>query len=133
MKTFRNTNNNFLVRLQEGEDLLQSLRKAVTENKIQNAVIMMGMGSVKSYHYHVVDSAINPPREVFRKSEMPCDIVNINGLVIAGRVHAHITFTDAKVAFGGHLEEGCKVLSFSAIALLEVPDADFTDWDAVGL
>lgn len=132
MKGFRYTNKNlFFVRLNEDEDILLSLRKAVKEHGIQNAVILMGMGSVKSYHFHVVDSAINPPSEVFPKSEQAADIVNINGLVINGRVHAHITLTDSKVAFGGHLEEGCKVLTFNVTALAEVENADFTDWDAI--
>ena len=132
MKGFRYTNKNlFFVRLNEDEDILLSLRKAVIEHDIKNAVILMGMGSVKSYHYHVVDSAINPPHEFYPKSEQAADIVNINGLVINGRVHAHITFTDSKVAFGGHLEEGCKVLTFNVIAMAEVENADFTDWDAI--
>ena len=132
MKGFRyDAKKLFFVRLNEDEDILISLRKAVAEHGIQNAVILMGMGSVKCYHFHVVDSAINPPSERYPKSDSAADIVNINGLVIAGRVHAHITFTDSKVAFGGHLEEGCKVLTFNVIALAEVDDADFTDWDKI--
>lgn len=133
MKCFHYTNQNlFFVRLNPDEDILLTLRKAVEENGIQNAVILTGIGSVKSYHFHVVDSMVNPPHEAYPKGEQGCDIVNINGMVIAGRVHAHITFSDAKVAFGGHLEEGCKVLTFSVIVLTEMTDADFTRWDAIG-
>src|SRR5664279_2147834 len=99
MKGFKYaTKNLFFVRLNEDEDILLSLRKAVAEHGIQNAVILMGMGSVKCYHFHVVDSAVNPPTERFPKSDSAADIVNINGIVIAGRVHAHITLTDSKVA-----------------------------------
>jgi predicted DNA-binding protein with PD1-like motif len=132
MKGFRYTTKNmFFLRLHEDEDILLSLRKAVKEHGIQNAVILMGMGSVKCYHFHVVDSGVNPPLESFPKGQQAADIVNINGLVINGRVHAHITLSDSKVAFGGHLEEGCKVLTFNVTALAEVEDADFTDWDAI--
>lgn len=132
MKGFRYTNKNlFFVRFNEGEDILLSLRKAVAEYGIKNAVILSGLGSVVSYHFHVVDSFVNPPREVFPKGEQPCDIVNINGFVIDGRVHAHITISDAKVAFGGHLEEGCKILTFGVVTMAEMADADFTDWDAI--
>ena len=57
MKCFRYTNQNlFFVRLNPDEDILLTLRKAVEENGIQNAVILTGIGSVKSYHFHVVDS-----------------------------------------------------------------------------
>jgi len=132
MKAFKHAYKNFFfVRLHEDEDLLLSLRQAVAENGVKNAVILMGMGSVKRYHYHVVDTAVNPPGERYPQSDSPADIVNINGIVVDGRVHAHITLTDSKVAFGGHLEQGCPVLTFSVIALAEIEGADFTDWDAI--
>ena len=43
----------------------------------------------------------------------------------------HITISDAKVAFGGHLEVGCKILTFGVVTMAEMADADFTDWDAI--
>jgi len=132
MKGFRYTSQKmFFVRLNPGEDILLSLRKAVAEYGIQNAVILSAFGSVTSYHFHVVDSVATPPREAFPKGEQACDILNINGFIIAGRVHAHITLSDSRIAFGGHVEEGCKVLTFCAISMAEMSDADFTNWDAM--
>lgn len=132
MKGFRyNHKNLFFVRFNEGEDILRSMRKAVADYGIKNAVIVSGLGSIVSYHFHVIDSFVNPPREVYPKGEQPCDIVNINGFVIDGRVHAHITISDSKVAFGGHLEEGCKILTFGVVTMAEMVDADFKDWDAI--
>ena len=32
---------------------------------------------------------------------------------------------------GGHMEEGCRVLTFSLITIAETPEASFTDWDKV--
>ena len=57
-------------------------------------------------------------------------IVGMSGAVLAGRVHAHIAFTDDRAALGGHLEEGCRVLTF-AVAVLGVldTDADLSAWD----
>ena len=59
-------------------------------------------------------------------------MLNVNGYVIDGRVHAHITFSDDEKALGGHLEPGTKVFTFAIITLgvLE-EDADlrmFDDW-----
>jgi hypothetical protein len=132
MKGFRYTAQNmFFVRLNTGEDILLSLRKAVAEFGIKNAVILSAIGSVTSYHYHVVDKVVTPPHDAFPKCEQAADILNLNGFIIDGRVHAHITLSDTRVAFGGHLEEGCKVFTFSAISMAEMSDADFTDWDAM--
>ncbi len=33
---------------------------------------------------------------------------------------------------GGHLEEGCQILSFGQVWLVTAPDADLTDWDRIG-
>ena len=120
-----------LVRLNPGDDILLSLREAVRRENIQNAIILEGLGSCTSHHYHVVASSVNPPKEIYTKAEAPADIVNINGFVINGRVHAHITFTNDKVAYGGHLEEGVNVLTFSAIVLAEI-DTDLEHYDSIG-
>jgi predicted DNA-binding protein with PD1-like motif len=41
----------------------------------------------------------------------------MNGYVIDGRVHAHITFADADKAFGGHLEPGTSVFTFAVVTV----------------
>lgn len=120
------------VRFNPGDDLLEGIVKAVENEKIKNAVILQGVGSVVSHSYHVVSSSVNPPKNEFVKGERPADIVNINGFVIDGRVHAHIIFSDAAVSFGGHLEPGVKVLTFAVITLAEVAEADFSSWDSIG-
>jgi predicted DNA-binding protein with PD1-like motif len=56
----------------------------------------------------------------------------MTGLVIDGRVHAHITFSDIEKVQGGHLEEGCRALTFSVVVLAETPDAKLTGWDKIG-
>jgi predicted DNA-binding protein with PD1-like motif len=119
------------VRLNPGDDLLEGIRKAAAGEGIQNAVILQGVGSVVSHSYHVVSSPVNPPKNEFVKGERPADIVNINGFVINGRVHAHIIFSDTNIAYGGHLEPGVQVLTFAILTLGEV-DADFSGWDSVG-
>jgi predicted DNA-binding protein with PD1-like motif len=119
------------IRLNPGDDLLNGIREAVAKNGIQNAAILSGVGSVSSHHYHVVASSVNPPKEDFTRGDKPADIVNINGFIINGRVHAHIIHSDKDIAYGGHLELGVKVLTFAILTLAEV-DADFDKWDAIG-
>ncbi|MBQ6373166.1 MAG: DNA-binding protein [Clostridia bacterium] len=120
-----------LVRLNPGDDILLALRKAVKDEQIHNGLIMEGVGSVISHHYHVVSSSVNPPEEIYTKASAPADIVNINGMVLEDRVHAHITFSNDKVAYGGHLEEGVIVLTFSAIVIAEI-EADLANYDRIG-
>jgi predicted DNA-binding protein with PD1-like motif len=124
-------NNLLFIRLNPGDDILSGIREAVEKNGIKNAVILSGVGSVVSHHFHVVASSVNPPKEEFTKGDKPADIVNINGFIINGRVHSHIIHTDKDIAYGGHLEIGVKVLTFTVITLAEV-DVDFDQWDSIG-
>ena len=122
-----------MVRLNPGDDILLSMREAVAKSSIRTGVILNGLGSAQSYHYHVVADNNLPPKEVFPKGEEPFDIVSITGLIIDGRVHAHITFSEAGKAQGGHLEEGCRVLTFAAIAIADLGDGtSVTGWDTIG-
>jgi hypothetical protein len=66
--------NLLFIRLNPGDDVLVSLREAAEKQGIKNAGILSGVGSVISYHFHVVASSVNPPKEDFVKADKPADI-----------------------------------------------------------
>ena len=121
-----------LVRLNPGDDILESVTLAAKENGVVNGLILGGIGSLSRYHVHVVKTTNLPPGDTFFEGEGPFDILQITGVILDGRVHAHITFSDTEKAMGGHLEKGCQVLTFSVITIAETSQADFTHWDRVG-
>ena len=122
-----------LVRLNPGDDVLLALREAVEQQGIKNGIILNGLGSTSSYHYHVVASTELPPKELFPKADnAPRDIVCYSGMIMDGRVHAHILLSDDQRAEGGHLEEGTRVLTFSVVAIADLGDVDVAGWDRVG-
>jgi predicted DNA-binding protein with PD1-like motif len=107
-----------VLRFKNQADLLAGLERMVKEHKIRNAVILSGIGSVKSYHYHTVSNGTFPSKNVFVKNpDGPADVTNLNGYVIDGRVHAHITLADPDKAFGGHLEPGTTVFTFAVVTV----------------
>ncbi len=120
-----------LIRVEPGEDLLDALQRAVDEKRVRNGTFVSGAGSLSAYHFHVVSSTELPPENAFIKGEGAYDILAVTGFVLDGRVHAHITFSDDKVAMGGHLEPGCTVLTFAMVALAETAGVDMADWDRV--
>jgi len=119
-----------MVRINPGDDILLGLRQAVQEHGVQNAVIMTGFGSVQRSHFHVVMDANLPPAESYPKSTQALDVVSMGGLIIDGRVHAHIDFSDERNSFGGHLEEGCLALTFIVVALGDLGPVKLTAWDS---
>ena len=120
------------LRLDPREDVLLSLRAAVAEQEIRNAAILCGVGSLDRYHFHVVKSTNMPPGNAFVRGDGPFDILTVTGLVVDGEVHAHITFGNTELATGGHLEEGCRVLTFAVVVMAEAVDVDLTGWDRPG-
>lgn len=106
-----------VVRMKNQVDILQGLRDAVAREKIKNAVILSGAGSLVSYHVHVVSNTTLPATETFTKEEGPFDLLTATGYIIDGRVHCHISFANPQKAMGGHLEPGTRVFTFAIITL----------------
>jgi predicted DNA-binding protein with PD1-like motif len=99
-------------------DLLAGMEKMVAEQKIRNAVILAGAGSLTGYHYHLVSNRTFPSKNMFIKNpSAPADLVSMNGYIIDGRIHAHMTLTNAEEALGGHLEAGTTVFTFAIITV----------------
>ena len=107
-----------VLRLKYKTDLLSGLERAVKANHIQNAVILSGIGSVRGYHVHSVSNRTFPSKDTFvRNPSAPADLVSMNGYVIGGRVHAHVTLANPDKAFGGHLEPGTEVFTFAIVTI----------------
>ncbi len=119
-----------IVRLKNKTDMLDGLKQAVAREKIKNAVIISGFGSVTSYQVHVVENTTFPPKDKFTKESGPFDILTVSGMVLDGKVHPHITLSSPQKTTGGHLEPGTFVFTFATITLGILSDsADLTRLD----
>jgi predicted DNA-binding protein with PD1-like motif len=120
-----------VLRLKYQTDLLAGLESMVKQQKIHNAVILAGIGSLQGYHFHVISNRSFPTKNVHVKDpEAPADLVSMNGYVIDGRVHAHMTLANPDKAFGGHLEPGTTVFTFAIVTLGVLNDGvDFSHLD----
>jgi predicted DNA-binding protein with PD1-like motif len=107
-----------VLRLKYQADLLAGLEKMVKQEKIHNGVILSGIGSLRSYHFHVISNRTFPSKNILvNNPSAPADLVSMNGYVIDGRVHAHMTLSNADKAFGGHLESGTEVFTFAIVTI----------------
>jgi len=113
-----------VLRFKYDTDLLAGLERMVKEQKIRNAVILAAAGSVRGYHVHQVSNRTLPSKNMFVKDpEAPADIISMNGYVIDGALHPHITLANPDRAFGGHLEPGTTVFTFAIVTLGVLPDS----------
>ncbi len=107
-----------VLRFKYQADLLAGLERMVKEQKIRNGVILAAAGSVRGYHIHSVSNRTFPSKNMYIKDlTAPADIISMNGYVVDGKVHPHMTLTTGDKAFGGHLEPGTEVFTFAVVTL----------------
>jgi predicted DNA-binding protein with PD1-like motif len=120
-----------ILRFKFDTDILAGLEKMVKQQKISNAIILSGMGSVRGYHVHQVSNRTFPSKNLFVKNPTePADILGMSGFIANGIIHPHITLATPDKAFGGHLEPGTSVFTFAVVTLGVLKDgADMSHLD----
>ncbi|HXJ39315.1 MAG TPA: PPC domain-containing DNA-binding protein [Bryobacteraceae bacterium] len=119
------------LRFKFGTDLLAGMEKMVAQQKIRNAVVLSAAGSVRGYHLHQVSNRDLPSKNMFEKdANAPADLISMNGYIIDGKIHAHMTLATPDKAFGGHLEPGSEVFTFAIVTIGVMKDGvDFSHLD----
>lgn len=119
-----------VLRFKYKADLLAGMEKMVKQEHIQNGVILSGVGSVRGYQMHQVSNRTMPSHDTFEKNPtQPADLVSMNGYVINGRIHAHMTLGTPDRAMAGHLEPGTTVFTFAIVTIGVMNDADLARVD----
>lgn len=119
-----------VLRFKYKAELLAGLQKMIKQENIRNGVILSGVGSVRGYHMHQVSNRTMPSHDTFEKNlTQPADLVSMNGYVINGRIHAHMTLGTPDRTMAGHLEPGTEVFTFAVIAIGVMNDADLSRID----
>jgi predicted DNA-binding protein with PD1-like motif len=115
-----NLNKIHILRVDPGEDVLESIQRFLQEAAVRQAVVLGGYGTLAAYHLHWVTHNRIPTDNVFRRGEGGIEILAMNGLVVEGEPHVHVTLSTQEGAFGGHLEPGCVAYVLCEVFLAEV-------------
>jgi uncharacterized protein len=119
-----------VLRFKYKTDLLAGLRKMVKQENIRNGVILSAVGSVRGYQFHTVSNRTLPSQDTFVKNPtQPADLVSMNGYVIDGRVHPHMTLATPDKVIAGHLEPGTEVFTFAIVTIGVMNDVNFRRLD----
>jgi predicted DNA-binding protein with PD1-like motif len=107
-----------VIRLKNGANLLEGMMRVVKEQNIQNGVILSAIGSLRGYEVHQISNRELPTQDTFEKNPMqPADLVSMNGYVINGRIHAHMTLATPDHVIAGHVEEGNEVYTYAIVTI----------------
>jgi predicted DNA-binding protein with PD1-like motif len=109
-----------ILRVDPGEDVLESVQAFLKEAGIRQAVVMGGYGTLAAYHLHWVTHNRIPTENAFGRGYGGMEILTMNGLVVDGEPHIHVALSTPDGAFGGHLEPGCIAYVLCEVFLGEV-------------
>lgn len=109
-----------ILRVDPGEDVLLTVNRFLKQTHLQQAVIIGGYGTLAAYHLHWVAHNRIPSEQYFGRGEGGIEILAMNGLVVEGQPHIHVTLSTRDGAFGGHLEEGCIAYVLCEIFFAEI-------------
>ena len=111
-------------------EMLAGLQKMVKQENIRNGVILSAIGSVRGYQVHQVSNRTLPSQDTFVKNPTEsADLVSMNGYVIDGRLHPHVTLATPDKVIAGHLEPGTEVFTFAIVTIGVMNDADLSRVD----
>ena len=119
----------FLIKVLPGEPLVERIADLVKTEKIQSAVILSAIGSVKNVKLKDIKSGaklpITPARLVEHEMEGPFELLCITGNIVPcaeGKSDSHLHIMAAKSSgdvIGGHLFD-CEVFATCEIVLVEI-------------
>lgn len=107
-----------VMRMKFKADLLRGIEQMAKQEHIENGVILSAIGSVRGYRVHQVATRDFPSLDQYvDRPSTPADLVSMNGYVVHGRVHAHVTLGSGGTTVAGHLEPGTEVFTFAIVTV----------------
>ena len=115
-----------VLRFERGENLLAGIRDKLKELGIRNAVIVSAIGTFEKVQYHrITSTGVSGKSEIFTV-EAPIEFSSVDGLVIDGEPHFHLTFQDLDRAYSVHLENESSVCFLAEVVLAEIRGEEIT-------
>jgi len=111
----------FVLRLDPGDYLLESIESLVQKEHIRDAVVVSAIGTLDQYRVHWVTTTSFPAENHFEHwKDKPLELASVGGVIANGEPHLHIVVSDSEKAYSGHLERGCRVLYLAELVIIEL-------------
>jgi predicted DNA-binding protein with PD1-like motif len=110
----------YRVVLDRGALLLESINDVIKQKGITDGQVLVTAGSVSECTYHYVATTAEKPTDVIKTVKGPYEILNAGGMIANGEPHLHVTLSGPREgAFGGHLENGCRILYLGEVTIMK--------------
>jgi predicted DNA-binding protein with PD1-like motif len=106
------------LRVDTGEDVLQSLKKAVSEMQLAAGAVLSGSGVLEHFVLEVPAALYYPSPAYAIDKQGPGQIVSAQGQIASGDVELNVTIARRNELFAGRVMEGTKVAHTVELVLL---------------
>jgi len=100
-----------------GDLFLEGICEAVRRHDIAHGVILSGMGTFDRCRMHFTTNPGLPPHDEIIEPGGALELVSVQGLIVDGTPHLHMTVGNLDRTWAGHLENGCRVLYLAEVAI----------------
>ncbi|MFC1485569.1 PCC domain-containing protein [Candidatus Latescibacterota bacterium] len=115
-----------VLRFERGEKLREGIRDKLDELGIKNAVVVSAIGTFEKARFHRITSTGTGGESETITIEAPIEFSSVDGMVINGEPHFHMTFQDLDRAYSVHLEDESVVCFLAEVVLAEIKGEEIT-------
>lgn len=109
------------LRLDPDDQLLESLEEYIRMTDLCDGIILSGVGSLSKSRFHVVEGdGTHPVDNRFVELAGSIEIISLQGIIADYEPHLHLCLMHNGVTMGGHLEQGCRILTMAELAIAVV-------------
>ncbi len=110
----------FVIRLEKGDLLRESIGKLVKEEGVSNAIVTSGIATFDEAHLQMTTTFGYPIEYHVHHLNEPLELANLDGTIINFEPHLHGVISNPERSWAGHILDGCRILYLAEIVVQEL-------------
>lgn len=130
MRTFPTDDGHVVVRLDTGDLVLESIRRACEDHGVDTGAVVSAIGTLRNLRVHYLHTDDLDRSSEERNTVLDLDgaweVSGIQGMIADGEPHLHVTAFDGERTIAGHLEEGNEVNALGEVLIRKLDGPSLT-------
>jgi Predicted DNA-binding protein with PD1-like DNA-binding motif len=110
----------FIIRLEKGDLLRESIEELSMKENIKNAVVISGIATFDKAQLQMTTTYGFPIEYFVHTLEEPLELASLDGTIIDFKPHIHGVIGNADHSWAGHILDGCRILYLAEIVIQEL-------------
>jgi predicted DNA-binding protein with PD1-like motif len=116
----------FVISLQKGDLLLETIAELAVKEKIENAAIVSGIATFDEANMQMTTTYDYPIGYKVVNLREPLELASLDGTIIHFEPHIHGVVSNPDQTWAGHILEGCKILYLGEVVIQELVGMNLT-------